>query len=167
MRALSKEKQRLIEQLHYQGVSKAKIAREVGCHVQTIDRHLDPKAREYHRMRSRKRNEETKDKRSAQNKLQRTRTTHESIVYVLYSADHGLYKIGYTVNLTYRLRQMHCPDLGLLRYFPGDKDLEWFIHDKLHIRRVHGEWFKFDSPDEAAQTIANLVSEYRLTGSEN
>lgn len=161
MRRLAIEKQDKIRSLASSGVSNAEIARIMGCHVQTIYRVLRPEVRERHRIRSQQRNrtENTKDQRARQNKAQRERTAHASIVYILYSADHDLYKIGVTVNLTYRVRQMHCPDLSLLESFPGDRSLERYLHGKLEERWTHGEWFKFTSPQEAVQLCTQLVKD--------
>lgn len=160
MKQLSKAKKDEIRRLAALGLAKTEIARRVQCHVQTVDRVLSPDAREYHRIRSQNRNEQTKNQRAAQNKRQRERTSHESTVYLLHSADHGLYKIGVTGNLTYRMRQMHCPDLGLLKSFPGVPALEQFLHDKLETRWESGEWYRFNSAEQAVQLVTSLVEEY-------
>lgn len=63
-------------------------------------------------------------------------------VYFLAAGD--LVKIGYTVNLTYRLRDLRSTspvELTLLGTVPGAKYREKELHKQFSEYRRHGEWF--------------------------
>ena len=75
-------------------------------------------------------------------------------VYFIATADRRYVKIGYTTNMTRRLRdvQVGNPEpLELLGTLDGTKDDEKRLHHDWRRLRVEGEWFRLT--DELAYSI--------------
>ena len=68
------------------------------------------------------------------------------MIYAIQNTRNGYIKIGYTsVNPKIRLCQLQtgsADELKLIATWPGDKDVEGFIHWKLRRYRRQGEWFQ-------------------------
>lgn len=69
------------------------------------------------------------------------------MIYIIKAVIEGknIYKVGFTKNNAYhRLPQLQtsCPvKLEMVKEFPGDRNLEAFLHRHLYLLRSHGEWF--------------------------
>lgn len=75
-----------------------------------------------------------------------------SRVYFIEAVGLGLVKIGYTADLTERLRKLApgCPaPLRLLGTVPGGLEIERHYHERLAACRTRGEWFRLSPALEA------------------
>jgi len=77
----------------------------------------------------------------------------EGFVYLL-KADNGFYKIGRTISLDDRIKQLGTAspcELELVLSIESDdcRNLEESLHELFDDRRVKGEWFELDSKDIA------------------
>ena len=61
----------------------------------------------------------------------------------LMTSDSGLYKIGKSIDIPFRLRSLRNsdPSIRLVAAYPGD--IERALHKKYKAHRRHGEWFSF------------------------
>ncbi len=80
---------------------------------------------------------------------------YSDILYLLYSNDLKLYKIGKTKNLEQRLssikKEMNISDLQIVYQIPNSSYLEKTLHTKFsHLNQIverkqrHREWFRYD-----------------------
>jgi len=78
--------------------------------------------------------------------------------WIYYIHNDGTIKIGYSTNVTNRMRQ-YPPTAELLAVEPGTKELERKRHHHFHVYLAHGrEWFR-DTP-EIRTWIDTLRDEY-------
>jgi hypothetical protein len=71
------------------------------------------------------------------------------VVYVVQAGKEGPVKIGWTkgpVEKRLGMLQVGCPDLLNLLYVfvKGDRNLEKFLHRRLHHHWYRGEWYYYD-----------------------
>jgi hypothetical protein len=79
------------------------------------------------------------------------------MIYVIGSAGGGIVKIGRSLDVARRLRdiqRMSPVQLRVLWHKPGGQALESALHQEFADRRSHGEWFDFGDLDAVA-----LISE--------
>lgn len=70
---------------------------------------------------------------------------YPGFVYFVQGENGGAVKIGYTIDIKVRLKQLQTgyPDnLKILTIFPGSQADEQSLHEKFSEYRLHGEWFK-------------------------
>jgi hypothetical protein len=75
-------------------------------------------------------------------------SSREPLVYFI-SAESDLIKIGYTTNLSARLRSLrtaHPNELRILLAIPGSRDDERELHRRFAEYRVGREWFRRSKP---------------------
>jgi len=87
---------------------------------------------------------------------------HDDLTYLMFSVGLKAYKIGYTKNLTARLRTLRCGcfDIELVTTFPYGRKLEKWLHKHFADRRIEGtEWFT----DIAEIDVKDAVSEFEGT----
>ena len=73
------------------------------------------------------------------------RKKYPGFVYFVQGESGGPIKIGYTANVSNRIKELQTgyPDaLKLLLAIPGNINNEQVLHSKLKEYRLHGEWFK-------------------------
>lgn len=71
-------------------------------------------------------------------------TQYEGVVYFIQSVGGGPVKIGWSKQVTSRLRGLqtgHAERLTILAVLPATKETERSIHRALPSHRLHGEWF--------------------------
>lgn len=75
------------------------------------------------------------------------KTVVKPVVYLVYSPELDLYKIGFTRNLQRRLPSIRVgnPNIRLVASFSGTQCLESTLHKALASYRVKGEWFHLQS----------------------
>jgi Meiotically up-regulated gene 113 len=92
------------------------------------------------------------------------------MVYILQMGDHALLKIGQTMNLDMRVKELQigCPEpLRVLRTYCCEKPqlIEVEVHRRLSTCRRQGEWFATDliTIDEIIRDISTPVWELTQT----
>lgn len=101
-------------------------------------------------------------------------------VYFIRAGADGLLKIGHTVNVASRLKQLQagCPaPLVLLRQIGGGQPTEAWLHVRFAQQRRHGEWFAFvnemltiepptfdrPAPPVNAHPVLSMIERFLLT----
>jgi hypothetical protein len=77
-------------------------------------------------------------------------------IYLVRMKGTQFYKIGITCNLQRRiiaLQNANPFELELLVKIPGNTALEYALHKRMAHNWVRGEWFSFDSPEEAIDIV--------------
>jgi hypothetical protein len=98
------------------------------------------------------------------------------VIYFIKRPDDGRIKIGTTVRLSQRLRQLvaeHGNGLIVLAVTDGDRDIEQALHQRFAGLRIVGEWFEpgddllgfivaeareWDGSDEAPEAIFKMLT---------
>ena len=78
-------------------------------------------------------------------------------IYVIKCNRTNLYKIGRTINISARFKQLKTanPDISLIAHYEvRDTSIEDDLHFKFHHKRIDGEWF------ELSETELNLINEH-------
>jgi len=84
---------------------------------------------------------------------------HDELTYLMWSPGLNSHKIGITVNLNYRMRELSngCWDIELVTTFPYGRELEKWLHHYFAAHRITGtEWFT----DITEVDVKNAVIEY-------
>lgn len=63
-------------------------------------------------------------------------------VYAVQSGSNGLVKIGCSVHVDKRIKQLMIPEPKIINTWIGGFEDEGWLHDKLSDSRVEKEWFK-------------------------
>lgn len=89
-------------------------------------------------------------------------------VYLLYDSINQMHKIGVSMNIQRRLKQLQTgnpTDLQLVSYFQSDQPfkIEQMLHNKLKQKRFNNEWFVLDKNDvdtffENCQRQQNIIN---------
>lgn len=86
----------------------------------------------------------------------------EDYVYIMMNYDDNTFKIGQSINPTYREYTLHSkqPAVKLLKAWECDKKIERELHKIYKSKRVRGEWFKlhFDDLRNLDSTIQTLIN---------
>lgn len=86
--------------------------------------------------------------------------TESEVVYLIGDRTSGRVKIGRSVNANERIRDIQAMSpiaLEILWTHSGGAALETQLHRHFGGRRLHGEWFEFDTAEEAVTLIAAAV----------
>lgn len=86
-------------------------------------------------------------------------------IYVLQSSgSDGVVKLGWTSDLAKRirdLRALHPHELELVAAFPGPRELERCLHERLERWRTRGEWYRREAVEELTTLLLGLLEEGR------
>lgn len=80
----------------------------------------------------------------------KSKSTIATHVYLLYCINTGLYKIGRSINPTFREKTIGSEQPNIEMVFSSpitDKGSEKELHKMFSSKRVRGEWFRLDSSD--------------------
>lgn len=65
--------------------------------------------------------------------------------YVYFIKSKDKVKIGYSTNIKRRIKELSIcnPEkLELIYFIPGNKNLEWSLHNRFDFQHIRGEWFQ-------------------------
>lgn len=83
-----------------------------------------------------------------------------SFVYVVQGESGTPIKVGVAKDVRARMAGLQCGNpqkLRLLYALPGDHELEWQLHRRLHGARIHGEWFGGEQIPPFLEFVADLA----------
>lgn len=88
--------------------------------------------------------------------IERDNGTTETRVYFAQARETGAIKIGFTIDVPRRMRQIR-PEVDLLVAVEGGRGLERRMHERFAHLRIAGEWFRPDR--ELMELISDLAEE--------